>query len=173
MLVYKRCTHDDHMSANLRHLVADSAAHMRASDGDAVVDLMQFLGPLLYQLTHRMAGVHDIADDARRLRATWAVYAPLEDSPYVDVLLPWLPTPSKLRKVWGYARLHWTIRDIAQKRAAAGAKARKPDMLQMLIDNGTTSIWRSSVRFRRPPLPGCRVSLRGAGGVVRHGMDGY
>lgn len=144
MLVYKRCTQDDHLNANLHHLVADSDARIRElGQGDAVVDPLKFMGLLIYQLTHRMAGAHDVAGDPQLLRETWAVYAPLEDSPYVDILFPWLPTPSKLRKVWGYTKLHLTVHRIAKNRQAAG-KA-KTDMLQMLMDEGMSSMIRSLV----------------------------
>ncbi|KAK7960439.1 cytochrome P450 6A1 [Apiospora saccharicola] len=142
MLVYKRCTQDDHLTANLHHLVADSAARIREmGQGEAVIDPLKFMGLLIYQLTHRMAGAHDIANDPQLLRETWAVYAPLEDSPYVDILFPWLPTPSKLRKVWGYTKLHLTVHRIAKKREAAEKAG--TDMLQMLMDEGMSSMIRS------------------------------
>lgn len=139
MLIFKRCTQTDHLTTNLHRLVSDSDSHMRnISDmatqrsGSAIIDPQKFLGLLMFQLTHRVAGVHEIANDPALLRETWAVYTPLEDSPYIDVLLPWLPTLSKMRKVWGYAKLHFTISRLARDRKVAGRK--EDDMLQMLLE---------------------------------------
>jgi hypothetical protein len=53
-----------------------------------IIDPLKFTGLLIYQLTHRMAGAHDIADDPQLLQETLAVYGPLEDSSYVDILFP-------------------------------------------------------------------------------------
>ncbi|KAK8006972.1 fungal cellulose binding domain containing protein [Apiospora arundinis] len=141
MLIYKRCTQDDHLTTNLHRLVTDSDAHVRQMGDLAVINPLKSMGLLIYQLTHRMAGAHDIANDPQLLRDTWAVYAPLEDSPYVDILFPWLPTPSKLQKIWGYTKLHLTISQIAKKRQAGG-KA-DTDMMQMLIDEDMNSMIRS------------------------------
>lgn len=139
MLIYKRCTQTDHLTANMHRLVSDSNTHMctiSLEHGEkepyAIIDPQEFLGRLIYQLTHRVAGVHDIANDPTLLRETWEVYTPLEDSPYIDIMMPWLPTPSKMRKIWGYAKLHFTISRLASERQAAGK--RESDMLQMLID---------------------------------------
>ncbi|KAK8022707.1 cytochrome p450 6a1 [Apiospora rasikravindrae] len=141
MLIYKRCTQDDHLTTNLHHLVADSNARVSEMGEGKVIDPLKFMGLLIYQLTHRMAGAHDIANDEQLLRETWAVYAPLEDSPYIDILFPWLPTPSKLQKVWGYTKLHLTIHRIAKDRQAA--RKASSDMLQMLMDEGMSSMIRS------------------------------
>lgn len=159
MLIYKRCTQDDHLTTNLHYLVADSDARIRdTGPGEVVIDPLKFMGLLIYQLTHRMAGAHDIASDPELLRETWAVYAPLEDSPYVDILFPWLPTPSKLRKVWGYTKLHLTVHQIAKKRQASGKAG--TDMLQMLMDEGMSSMIRSLVSTRRRCVLTC---ILGAG----------
>ncbi|KAK8117712.1 cytochrome P450 6A1 [Apiospora kogelbergensis] len=141
MLIYKRCTQDDHLTTNLHHLVHDSDSHVRQMGERSVINPLKSMGLLIYQLTHRMAGAHDIANDPQLLRSTWAVYAPLEDSPYIDILFPWLPTPSKLQKIWGYTKLHLTISQIAKKRQADG-KA-DTDMMQMLIDEDMNSMIRS------------------------------
>ncbi|ETS80478.1 hypothetical protein PFICI_08007 [Pestalotiopsis fici W106-1] len=133
-LVYKRCAQEDHLSTNLHHLVTDSDNALRKIGVAGVIDPLKFIGSLIYQLTHRMAGAHDIASDPQLLQKTLNVYGPLEDSPYIDVLFPWLPTPSKLGKMVGYARLHFTIQGIVKKRRA-GAK-RDTDMLQKTIDEG-------------------------------------
>ncbi|KAH7012746.1 cytochrome P450, partial [Microdochium trichocladiopsis] len=137
--IYKRCAQVDHMTTILPRLVSDSDSHMRAlglrtdeKSSSAIIDPQKFLGLLSYQLTHRASGVHDIANDPSLLRETWSVYMPLEDSPYIDIMLPWLPTPSKLRKVWGYAKLHLAVTKIARERKAAGRT--EDDMLQMMIE---------------------------------------
>ncbi|KAH7032668.1 cytochrome P450 [Microdochium trichocladiopsis] len=137
--IYKRCAQIDHMTSILPRLVSDSDSHMRAlgltaneKGRAAIISPQKFLGLLSYQLTHRASGVHDIVNDPVLLRETWNVYTPLEDSPYIDIMLPWLPTPSKLRKVWGYAKLHLTVTKIARERKAEGRT--EEDMLQMMIE---------------------------------------
>lgn len=145
-LVYKRCTQDDHLTTNLHHLVTDTDASLRKIGVADVIDPLKFIGLLIYQLTHRMAGAHDIANDPKLLRETLAVYGPLEDSPYIDVLFPWLPTPSKLRKIVGYAKLHFTITSAVKKRRVAGRT--DTDMLQKLIDEGFSDVMISLVSNR-------------------------
>lgn len=141
--MYKRCTQDDHLMANLHHLVTDTDASLRKIGVADVVDPLKFIGLLIYQLTHRMAGVHDIANDPKLLEETLAIYGPLGDSPYIDVLFPWLPTPSKLQKMLGYAKLHFTIKKVVKKRRVA--EKTDTDMLQKTMDEGFSDVMISLV----------------------------
>ncbi|KAF4461258.1 cytochrome P450 6A1 [Fusarium albosuccineum] len=74
MLVYKRCTQDDQMTLNLHHLVTDSNACLKRISS-RVVDPVDTMGCLIYQLTHRMAGTHDIANNYELVAIIGAILA--------------------------------------------------------------------------------------------------
>ncbi|KAF5010512.1 hypothetical protein FDECE_3329 [Fusarium decemcellulare] len=131
MLVYKRCTQDDQMTLNLHHLVTDSNACLKRI-GSKVVDPVDTMGCLIYQLTHRMAGTHDIANNYELVVSTREIYKPLEESSLFDIWFPLLPTPSKLQRLFGYARLHWLMQSFVNDRRKTGRV--ENDAMQLMMD---------------------------------------
>lgn len=143
MLVYKRCTQDEHMTQNLHHLIDDSHECLQ-SDRLNVIDPVDMMGHLVYQLTHRMVGTHDIANSLELVDKTRQIYKPLEESSLFDLWFPLLPTPSKLRKIWGYSRLHWSIQGFVANRRKTGRV--ENDAMQMMMDQGCSDPIISLVR---------------------------
>ncbi|CAM1505994.1 Fc.00g116310.m01.CDS01 [Cosmosporella sp. VM-42] len=67
---------------------------------------------------------------------TRAVYKPLEESSLLDLWFPMLPTPSKLKKLWGYTSLHWSLQSILNSRRRTGRV--ENDAMQMMMDSGVS-----------------------------------
>ncbi|KAK5994116.1 Cytochrome P450 monooxygenase -like protein [Cladobotryum mycophilum] len=132
--IYKKCAQDEHLSASLRHLTTDSDACFERIGASNVINPLDVMEKLIYQLTHRVVGTHDVANDPELIENTLAVYRPLEEGSFVDVLFPFLPTPSKISKIWGFTKLHWSMQKIINKRRKSGKKGE--DMMQMIIDHG-------------------------------------
>lgn len=132
MLVYKKCTHDDQMTLNLHHLVNDSDECVRGIGAAGIIDPVDTMGTLIYRLTHRMTGTHDIANSMDLVLKTREVYKPLEESSLFDIWFPLLPTPSKLRRLWGYSRLHWLIQGFVSDRRKSGRV--EQDAMQLMME---------------------------------------
>lgn len=60
----------------------------------------------------------------------------------VDVMLPGLPTPNRLRRMWAGFRLHRVFQHIMATRRVAGPGT---DAMQVLMDQGDSDIAISSV----------------------------
>lgn len=84
-----------------------------------------------------MVGSHDIASNPKLVDKTRAVYKTLEESSPFDLWFPMLPTPSKLRKLWGYTNVHWIIQSIVTDRRQSGKI--ENDAMQMMMDQGVSS----------------------------------
>ncbi|KAF4970296.1 hypothetical protein FSARC_2616 [Fusarium sarcochroum] len=132
--IFKTCRQDQHISRNLHHLVTDSHECFKALGSTTVMNPLDIMIGLVYQLTHRIIGVHDIADSQELLAHTRKIYKPLEESSVFDIWFPLLPTPSKLKKFWGYTRLHRIIQGFIQKRRETAARG--ADGLQLMMDQG-------------------------------------
>lgn len=132
MLVYKKCTQDDHMTLNLHHLVNDSDECVQGIGSAGIIDPVDAMGTLIYRLTHRMTGTHDIANSLDLVVKTREVYKPLEESSLFDIWFPLLPTPSKLRRLWGYSRLHWLIQGFVSERRQSGRV--EQDAMQLMME---------------------------------------
>jgi sterol 14-demethylase len=73
-----------------------------------------------------------------------AVNQTLDEDSIVDVLFPWLPTPSKIMKLFGYAKLHRTIQKIIKNRRQTGRV--ENDIMNMMMDEGHSDTIISLVR---------------------------
>lgn len=145
MLVYKKCTYDDHMTLNLHHLVNDSDECVQDIGSEGIIDPVDTMGILIYRLTHRMTGTHDIANSLDLVVKTREVYKPLEESSLFDIWFPLLPTPSKLRRLWGYSRLHWLIRGFVSERRKTGRV--EQDAMQLMMEQKISDPIIALVRF--------------------------
>jgi hypothetical protein len=150
MLVYKKCTHDDQMSLNLHHLVNDSDECVQGIGHAATIDPVDTMGTLIYRLTHRMTGTHDIANSLDLVVKTREVYKPLEESSIFDIWFPLLPTLSKLRRLWGYSRLHWLIQGFVSERRKSGRV--EQDAMQLMMEHKISDSIIALVIMSRPRL---------------------
>lgn len=137
-LTFKRLLSKERLAANLHYLVRDTnAALVAIRDSPGPIDPFDTLFRLIYQLTHRSLGSNDVADNPKLLADTFAVYAPMNHSSALEIMFPGWPTPNKLRKMIGGARLYWTFSRNIDERRASGRKG--TDALQDLIDHGNSN----------------------------------
>lgn len=101
----------------------------------ALVDLQQGYYPLVFRVTTRLMGMAEYAsrpnDLARLQRAFWQTQ---RNSGFWTTLLPWIPTPRLLTRVWGAITLWRMVRRDVKARVVAGR--REEDFAQNLIDEG-------------------------------------
>ncbi|KAH7253311.1 cytochrome P450 [Fusarium solani] len=132
LLTFKRCAQDEHIESNLPRLIDDSRRFIASLNPSEAWDPVDKLGYLMYQLTHRMVGTHDIANNPELVVSTRDIYKPLDHSSLFEIWFPLLPTLSKLRKAWAYTRLHWLVQGFITDRRKTGRKEK--DAMQMMMD---------------------------------------
>lgn len=109
------------------------------------MDPFDVLYKLVYQLTHRTLGSNDVANDPKLLKDTLAIYTSLDDTSAAQIMFPWFPVPSKLRKMWAGAKLHWAFEKIMNDRRRTGRV--EDDAMQELMDAGEKDLIISAVSF--------------------------
>lgn len=133
------------MKLNLHHLVNDSDECVQGIGFAGIIDPVDTMGTLIYRLTHRMTGTHDIANSLDLVVKTREVYKPLEESSLFDIWFPLLPTLSKLRRIWGYSRLHWLIQSFVSERRRSGRV--EQDAMQLMMEQKISDPIIALVRF--------------------------
>ncbi|KAI1432137.1 cytochrome P450 6A1 [Xylaria sp. CBS 124048] len=112
-----------------------AAAPSKADPEWRVTDPFESIYEIVYQLTMRVVGANEIAEDRKLLRQTLMTFDWFEraDS-FARVIFPWLPTLNHYMRLFHGARLAFVFRDIIEKRKKTGKK--ENDALQFLIDRG-------------------------------------
>ena len=123
---------------DLSRLISDTrdAIDTIAKDPSCKTNPFDSLYSLTFQLTFRMLGCNEIANDAALQKTMLSLYELIENSATpATVLTPWwFPTLARLRRSWGGFRMYMIIKRIADTRRRTGR--REDDTLQMLIDDG-------------------------------------
>ncbi|PHH68465.1 hypothetical protein CDD82_541 [Ophiocordyceps australis] len=145
--MFRRFLHKDWISSSVAHLTSDAKAAVSTLDTSVPTDPFDVMIKLIYRMTHRNFGSHDIADDPKLLQESLAAYGRLDSSSGIDVMFPRLPTPNRLRRMWAGAKLYWTFQKIITDRQTTGRS--EPDALQVMMDQGDSDIVISSVN---PPV---------------------
>jgi sterol 14-demethylase len=90
---------------------------------------------LTFQLTVRSLSASEIAQDPSMVSRLKALYDRLDSGTTpASVLLPWLPSPAMIRKLWATKEIYSIISKVVRERAASGRPGN--DTLQMLLDCG-------------------------------------
>lgn len=137
---FRRFLARDRLSANLKLLTGDThraITPIRAeadSHGFAVIDIFEDFFRLVYQLTHRTLGCNDIANDPKRLASTLTAYKNLDVGSATEIMFPWLPTTTKVKKLWAGYSLFSQISAIVRERRKTGRT--ETDVMQVMIDRG-------------------------------------
>jgi cytochrome P450 len=106
-----------------------------AKDPKGMTDPFESIYGIVYQLTIRTVACNEIADNRALLDQTLDLYQQLEAASSPEVIIfPWLPSPSKLKRLWGGGKLYMIFKNIIEKRQKTGH--RENDALQYLIDKG-------------------------------------
>ncbi|KZM19034.1 Sterol 14-alpha-demethylase [Ascochyta rabiei] len=89
----------------------------------------------VFQLTMRVVGAHEIADNPKLLEETLNLFEYIEASTTAtSIILPKFPSPAVLKRTYAGARLYMIIENIVKRRAASDEK--HDDALQYLLDQG-------------------------------------
>jgi sterol 14-demethylase len=155
---FKRFTARERLGAGLSTLTSDTIqtieplrqkAKAAGGDGTVVVDIFDTYFRLVYQLTQRTLGCNDIADDPKLLETTLDAYKRLDVGSATEIMFPWLPTPTKIRKMWAGYTLFSRISNIVKERRRTGKSDN--DALQVMIDNGDHEVVISTVSCTTAP----------------------
>lgn len=142
--MFKKMLMRDRLAVNLHYLTGDTHNALRAFDVNRPVDPFAVMYRLIYQLTHRTLGCHDVAEQPDLLESTLRHYSCIEESSPIQILFPELPTLAKIRKQWAGLNLYWQFRKIIHNRRNQEIKG--TDAMQMLMDDGMNEIEIASVR---------------------------
>ncbi|KAJ6780014.1 hypothetical protein PWT90_05530 [Aphanocladium album] len=120
---------------SLPKMIEDTdAAITGLSSGDSPVLIFPLMYRLIYRLTHRTGGVHEIAEAEELLDSTLKSFEKIEYCSPLQIMFPNWPLPSMLRKLWAGISLHQTIVGAMTERRRTGRG--ELDALQYLMDSG-------------------------------------
>ncbi len=106
-----------------------------ANDPSGITDPFQSIYKIVFQLTIRMVGCNDMADDPGLLKKTLRLYESIEQSATATaIIFPWFPSPAILKRTFAGGRLYMIIKRIVEERKKTGKRGDDP--LQYLIDQG-------------------------------------
>ncbi|KAI0687675.1 cytochrome P450 [Cytidiella melzeri] len=137
-LIHKRLggvQNSDRLSNYIRYIVGDGQEKLRSWGDSGLIDPFSHVPALIFQTTVRTLASHDIADNPLTVRRLERLYERIDDSTTpASVLLPWLPSPSMLSKLYASNKVHSIISGAIKARVLSGES--RDDTLQMLVDHG-------------------------------------
>lgn len=136
--LFKRLTGKDHLATCLPYLNKDAHDSLSAIDTSVPMDPFVVLHDLICKMTHRTVGCHDVAEDPELRAKTMKYYDMLDASSALSIMFPWLPTPTKMNKLWGGGKLHMLFLNIIKERRRTGQRAE--DTVQVLMDKGESDM---------------------------------
>ncbi|KAI8304013.1 Sterol 14-demethylase [Colletotrichum sp. SAR11_59] len=94
---------------------------------------------LVFQLTMRMVGCDEIAEDDALLVKTLRIFEGIDAaSTATKVMFPWMPTIGHFRRVYSGAQMYMILERVIKERKARGVDG--SDALQYLTDEGYTTV---------------------------------
>lgn len=106
-----------------------------AADPSGMTDPFQSIYRIVFQLTIRMVGCDDMAEDPELLEKTLGLYETIEKSATpMAIIFPWFPSPAIVKRTMAGGRLYMILKRIVEERKRTGR--RRDDPLQYLIDQG-------------------------------------
>lgn len=111
---------------------------LSSSEGAGAVPIFPLMYRLIYKLTHRTGGVHEIAEDDRLLDSTLKRFSCIEHCSPWQIMFPGWPLPPMLSKLWAGFKLHQVIVGAMSERRRTGRS--ETDALQFLMDLGETDL---------------------------------
>ncbi|TFK73496.1 cytochrome P450 [Pluteus cervinus] len=116
-------------------ILEDIRKQMDSWDGAGTFDPFDKIYELLFQVTIRSLSCSEIADDPVLVSRLKVLYDKLETGTTpATVLLPWLPTPSMIKKLWATKEIYDIVVRAIDARQKSGVYKR--DTLQMLLETG-------------------------------------
>ncbi|KAG6811405.1 hypothetical protein H0H92_007598 [Tricholoma furcatifolium] len=137
-MIHKRLGAVQH-SAPLNDLIPlmldDSRRIMETWGTSGMFDPFESVYSLLFQTTLRSLSCAEISDDPDTARRLKVLYDTLDNGTTpATVLLPWLPGPAMVKKLWATKEIYQIITKAIKEREESGVS--RNDTLQMLLDCG-------------------------------------
>jgi len=109
-----------------------------AADPAGLTNPFSSLYEIVFQLTMRVVGATEIANDREAVAKMLHQYELVEESgtPFF-VMFPWIPTPSRFRRLWGGTQIYMTFDKWVNDRRKTGR--REQDPMQFLMDRGEST----------------------------------
>ena len=108
-----------------------------AQDPAGLTNPFDIIYRIVFQLTIRIVGCNDIAEDPELLGKTLKLYEYINSSATATaVMFPWFPSPAVVKGTIAGGRLYMIIRKIVNERKVTGKRGNDP--LQFLIDQGNS-----------------------------------
>ena len=123
--------------AGFPHLIRDTTARldMLAGSPSGMTDPFTSVYEIVFQLTMRMVGCTEIANDPSLLKKTLKLFETIESSTTATaIIFPSLPSPALIKRTIAGGRLYLIFKKIVDEREMSGR--REDDALQHLIDIG-------------------------------------
>ncbi|OAR02106.1 hypothetical protein LLEC1_05477 [Akanthomyces lecanii] len=137
--LFKKILTRDRLVESLPSILEDTDAALRGlSSTEGTVSIFPLMYRLIYRLTHRTAGVHEIAEDETMLDSTLNRFSGIEHCSALQIMFPAWPLPSMLSKLWAGFNLHRVIVGAMNERRRTGRSEK--DALQFLMDLGETDL---------------------------------
>ncbi|TIC90210.1 Obtusifoliol 14-alpha demethylase [Colletotrichum higginsianum] len=135
----------DVLSSRLPLLINDTrksmdaiAARVDPASGFGTSDPFDDMYQLVFQLTMRMVGCDEIAEDPALMVRVLRIYESIDAaSTATKIMFPWMPTVGHLRRVYSGAKMYMLLEGFIKQRKERGVG--NDDALQFLIDNGDST----------------------------------
>ncbi|EGX94559.1 cytochrome P450 6A1 [Cordyceps militaris CM01] len=133
--LFRKILTRERFSESLPSLVTDTDLVFRQlSMSGRAVPLFPVMCRLIYQLMHRVAGIHEVAESDKLLDSSLKHFSSLEKCTALQVMFnPW-PLPGMLSKLWAAISLHRLVMRVMKERRKTERVER--DTLQLLMDYG-------------------------------------
>ncbi|KAK0203550.1 cytochrome P450 [Desarmillaria ectypa] len=135
-LIHKRLAaiqRNEPLSQLIPLLLEDSRRIMEGWGDSGVFDPFKKIYELTFQTTVRSLSCSEISDDAILVSRLKNLYDKLDTGTTpATVLIPWVPTPSMVRKLWATKEIYDIIVAAIKSREESGVQ--RDDALQMLLD---------------------------------------
>ncbi|EIW79538.1 cytochrome P450 [Coniophora puteana RWD-64-598 SS2] len=116
-------------------MVQDMANIVDAWGDKGTVDPFDGVYEIIFALSMRLATCNEFCSDREKVRTMMRIFQRLEDgSTPASIILSWVPTPSRMRRLWAGGELYKMISDVVSARKRENR--REDDPLQALIDKG-------------------------------------
>ncbi|PQE32897.1 cytochrome P450 6A1 protein [Rutstroemia sp. NJR-2017a WRK4] len=126
----------EYLSKNITCFIHDIQARLDELPSETgMIDPFVSIYETVFQLTMRMVGSAEIANDVPRLRKTLRLFETIEQSTTpTSIIFPWMPTIAFIKRTIAGGRLYYLFKSIMDNRKRTGR--REDDALQYLIDMG-------------------------------------
>ncbi|PQE04899.1 cytochrome P450 6A1 protein [Rutstroemia sp. NJR-2017a BBW] len=124
----------EYLSKNITCFIHDIQARLDELPSETgMIDPFVSIYETVFQLTMRMVGSAEIANDVPRLRKTLRLFETIEQSTTpTSIIFPWMPTIAFIKRTIAGGRLYYLFKSIMDNRKRTGR--REDDALQFVIN---------------------------------------